>query len=319
MIKVQTSNKVKFIFGNKAIKLAIDKFDNFINIEGVDYFLDYLDKNIKGSKGGNSNVFLLRDPEEDEFIKSEDLVIKICKFSNNKHKSKFHESRRRRFAREIIAHRNAIRKKLSGTIKYFENGVIDIGGFEFSFFTMEKAGSDLTSYLDDNSLELQQKLVLCFEIVESFKELHSIELYHRDIKHDNILIRNGKCKVGDLGLYKYKDEDSVDEIGERIGAFGWESPETMNKSLTESKENTSFSFDCEIDYKSDIFQLGKLFWYIMQGNLPIGQISKDDFLIKDDELFNVLKNTLSHNKERRPDVFDLDNLLQPIYKKHNVI
>jgi serine/threonine protein kinase len=129
---------------------------------------------------------------------------------------------------------------------------------------------------------------------------------------------NDSCKIGDLGLYKFKGEDNVDEIGERIGAFGWESPETMNKSLTEAKENNKYKFDCEIDFKSDIFQLGKLFWYIFQGNLPIGQLRLNDFLEGDNELFDVLIQMLSYDKTKRPNVNDLELILRPIYSKYNV-
>lgn len=317
---VQTSNNIQFISGTKQIKLAIDRYDNIVNIDGMDYALAYLNEAYPGSRGGNSNVFLLKDIEEDELYRADDLVIKICNLSNNNHNSYRDRGRKKRFLREIIALRKALDQEISGVIKFIDSGEISVNGFIFSFFIMEKANRDLTDYLDINrDINLQQKLVLCNDIIESFKQLHTIDLYHRDIKHDNILIVDGKCKVGDLGLYKFKDEDKVDQIGERIGAFGWESPETMNKSLTEAKENNQYEFDCEIDFKSDIFQLGKLFWYIFQGNLPIGQLKVDDFLEGDNELFNVLTLMLSYDKATRPDVDNLQTILTPIYKKYSVV
>ena len=317
---VKASNKIHFIDSTKQIKLAVDVYDNVINIDGVDYVLAYLNQEVRGSRGGNSNVFLLKDIGEDELLREDDLVIKICNISQNKHNSFRQRQRKKRFLREIIALRKALDNDVSGVVKFISSGQIDVSGYIFSFFIMEKASGDLNDYLDvNNELDLQQKLVLCNDIVESFKQIHSIKLYHRDIKHDNILMIEGTCKVGDLGLYRFKDEDNVDQIGERIGAFGWESPETMNKCLTEQKDNNNYQFDCEIDFKSDVFQLGKLFWYIFQGNLPIGQVTQNDFLEGDKDLFDVLIQMLSYNKSSRPNINNLQTILAPIYRKYQVI
>ena len=57
-------------------------------------------------------------------------------------------------------------------------------------------------------------------------------------------------------------------------------------------------FDCILDDRSDIFQLGKLFWFIFQGNIPDGQLIRDDFKIGDDQVYTVLYNMLRHSKNR---------------------
>jgi hypothetical protein len=86
---------------------------------------------------------------------------------------------------------------------------------------------------------------------------------------------------------------------QRIGAFGWECPEAMNFFFSErAPENPEFAFDDKIDEASDIFQLGKLFWYILQGNLPIGCIEPEDFRIADTQLFNILLLLLQHGKTK---------------------
>ena len=52
-----------------------------------------------------------------------------------------------------------------------------------------------------------------------------------------------ECKIGDLGLMRFKDEDDLAiDRNQRIGAFGWETPEAMNKFLTEAKGNPEFNF-----------------------------------------------------------------------------
>jgi hypothetical protein len=93
----------------------------------------------------------------------------------------------------------------------------------------------------------------------------------------------------------------------------------MNKLLT---ERTNSEFDCKIDFSSDIFQLGKLFWFILQGNLPIGLVNKDDFLTDDLELFELICKMLEHKKgaNRRPvNVNEVKELFKPFAKKYSVI
>ncbi|MBT3464322.1 protein kinase [archaeon] len=289
---IKLSQKIKWIAKKKQTQLSFDQWDNIINIEGLDYLIKYLDE-IPGSKGGNSNVFRLLNPEDPE--NSEDqIIIKICNQPNEESSYKY----KRRFQREILALRKAKKASKNHIIKYFHAGLLEISGLTFPFYTMEKGDWDLAKYLDEFDIETDQRILICLSILKGFKELHELEIYHRDIKHDNIFLINDECKIGDLGLIQFRTDDvkfTQLELGDRIGAFGWESPETMNKFLTEKKDY--LSYDCEIDSKSDIFQLGKLFWYIFQGNLPIGQITINDFIVHDENIFNLIFSMLQHSKE----------------------
>ena len=317
MNRYHLSDKIK-VRKNGFVQLAINSYDNYLNIINHDFILEWLDVEQEGSKGGNSNVFILKNPEDDEGNSSLELIIKICKFSINKHHAKKAKVRKKRFWREIGALIRAKKNKLDGIINYVHHGVIQISEYEFPFYIMEKATCDLTDHLHKGQYDITQKLLLCRDIVYSFIDLRNIDLYHRDIKHDNMLICDGKCKIGDLGLIKYKYEDNIDYKNERIGAFGWESPEVMNKVLIEDLEEPEFNFDMEIDHQSDIFQLGKLFWFIFQGNLPIGQLTIDDFLLKEESIYELIYKMLSYNKSQRPDIFQLKDELNPIWKLHNV-
>lgn len=93
---------------------------------------------------------------------------------------------------------------------------------------MEKANCDLTDYLKVRRTT-QQKILLFQSILDGMQQLYEIQIYHRDIKNDNIFIFGDECNIGDLGLMRFKDEDylSIDNF-QRIGAFGWECPEAMN-------------------------------------------------------------------------------------------
>lgn len=314
---VKLAKRIKWYPDSRRMRLAFDSKDNIITINGLDYQLKYLDE-IKGNKGGNSNVFLLVDPGnmEDE---NEYLIIKIC----NKPIEKSTQKYQRRFQRELVALRKAKAAKKSNIIEYFHHGILLINKMQSPFYTMEKADWDLTKFLRENDIDVDQKLLLCLSILKGFKELHELKIYHRDIKHDNVFLLDRECKIGDLGIVRFREDDLdfvQSEIGDRIGAYGWESPETMNKFLTEKYDD--LDFDIEIDSKSDIFQLGKLFWYIFQGNLPIGQVTLDDFEIKDVQIFEIIFAMLQQSKgvsRRIQSIDDVEAKLFPIAKERAII
>ena len=143
--------------------------------------------------------------------------------------------------------------------------------------------------------------------------MESLGYYHRDIKPDNIFMIDDQWKIGDLGLIseRYK-ESEIDKDAELIGPRGWLTPESMNKYLCEGK-SFKYSHDCIIDHQSDIFQLGKIFWYIFQHNAPIGTVKSKDFNIKSEGIFPILKTMLNHSKKRRYKRIDeIIHLLKPI-------
>lgn len=314
---IKLSDRISWFDDSRKIKLSFNKSDNIITIEGLDYEMKYLDQ-IKGNKGGNSNIFLLVNPD-DPTDQEDQMVIKICNLPLE-YSSYLYQ---RRFQREEIALRKAKKARKRNIIEFYENGILELHDLRFPFYTMERADWDISKFLRENVIDNDQKLLICINILKGFKELHELHIYHRDIKHDNIFVIGRECKIGDLGLVAFKDNDlkfTELEIGDRIGAFGWESPETMNKFLTEKLDD--LNFDCLIDTQSDIFQLGKLFWYIFQGNLPVGQITIDDFLIGDQQIFNIIFQMLQYSKNdgrRIHSIIELENLLYPLAEERLLI
>lgn len=283
---------------------------NYLSYNEEDYVLSNLESSIDGkTKGGNSNVFNITNVNSET-----EFVIKICKFDLNQI-TKFSEKRITRFSREIEALEASRDNGLSRIINIEFSGNISLGDHLFNYYVMEKASYDLTQFLDENDISIQERFTLCLEILAGLNELHKIGVYHRDIKPDNILYTSQGWKIGDLGLVDYRDSDFIiDEEGERIGPIGWLSPEASNKFLCEGPgKSNPYSHNCELDYLSDVFQLGKLFWYIFQGNIPIGQLEVSDFVaIEDEELFRLLLKMLSHKKSER---FSINALQKEFDKK----
>lgn len=304
-------------YRNKKIELneseegVLIENENVIEYDGSVFYLKYLSSDIKGSKGGNSSVFVL-------YSKDQDIDEKIIKISNyfRPHRNTPDHIKRRygRFINEIQVLNELKDKGKSNIIEIIFNGEVTIDGHSFPYYVMEKADTDLRDYfLSKKEVDSQERVKFCINVFDAIKELHSEGYYHRDIKPDNIFLfyeDGGEeerlvWKIGDLGLVSSRDKD-YDDLGEKIGPFGWLSPEAVNKFLT---EKAGLGFDCAIDGKSDIFQLGKLFWFIFQGNVPIGQIEFEDFICEVEHkeiLFELIRQMLTYSKVKRIGVEGLD-------------
>lgn len=283
--------------------------DNLIAINNIDYYFTYLKGADPGNKGGNSIILNLYESQTIDSEKIEygipNKVIKISKIKWSN--PRYPDRKDKRFLKEIKALYSCNEKKFQNIVKIFEDGVCKIKDSntdefeEHLFFTMEYANNDLKEYIELNhdGLNISAKLSLCKSLCEGLNELYALGYYHRDIKPDNIFIIDKVWKIGDLGLLSERDkENEIDKIAEAIGPKGWMSPESMNKYLCEGK-NFAYFHNCIIDHQSDIFQLGKVFWYIFQHNAPIGTVKEKDFLVKDSRIYSVIKTMLNHSKRKR--------------------
>ena len=92
-----------------------------------------------------------------------------------------------------------------------------------AFIVMEKADCNLTQYLRDNKLDVDQKYQILLEIVEGMTCIHSSQIIHRDLKvfsldykfihfqPDNIMMINGHVKISDFGSSRSGGEDILEQ------------------------------------------------------------------------------------------------------------
>jgi hypothetical protein len=120
-----------------------------------------------------------------------------------------------------------------------------------------------------------------------------------------------------IGLIAYRDEDQdIDGFDEKIGPVGLLSPEVTNKHLGLRSKDT-FSFDCKIDEKSDVFQLGQVFWLVLQSEVPTGHLADTDvrFPSSPQVLSTIIHPMLQYGKDRRASVPAIELALKPILKE----
>jgi serine/threonine protein kinase len=286
------------VFEDNILKLSPDAIDNLIQHRDKYYRIDFLKEPGRYIQGGNGVVFKLIDEQDDL-----EYVIKIVKYPDQKKGDWKIKKRINRFEREIEALYVAKENNLQNIVEIKFHGTMKIDDLDFQYYVMQKCDCTLSEYLNDVNKELSvfQKTLLCQKILLGIMGLNEYKIYHRDIKHDNIFFVGNEPLIGDLGLVENKDSDiRINERGELIGPTGWFSPEAINKYLVERTPNPN-NFDCGIDSKSEVFQLGKLFWFIYQGNIPIGQIELEDFIPADNIIFTLLFNMLRYSKPNRSD------------------
>lgn len=321
-IDYKASVKNYILENNKANFSNIDILnpkDNLIQIKGQNYYFTYLGGALPGNKGGNSILLSLYQAQNIDIDNIQygdpDLILKVSKFKKNTN-PRWEDKSEKRFLQEIEALLACQQKDFQNVIKITHYGVCQIknyltGNFDpHLFYTMEYAEYDLKKYIETNHsiLGTDQKLGFCISLCEGLKELYSLGYYHRDLKPDNIFMIGDLWKIGDLGLIDDRKKiNDIDRVAEPIGPRGWMSPESMNKYLCEGKD-FSFKHNCIIDHQSDIFQLGKVFWYIFQYNAPIGSVKEKDFLVKNSQIFAVLKTMLSYSKAKR--YKDIDEVIK---------
>lgn len=298
-------------YDDKSGVLVLDGND-YLSIDNIERSLVELDDGAGSGKGKNSSVFLALDPDREE----PDYVVKFCNY-HDKLTGSIPEKKRIRFDREIRALKMALEHhKDAFLLNIIDHGTELVDKLAFKYYVMEHADCDLAEYLPKENLTLQQKVVLCDQLRKALEALHLLEIYHRDLKPDNIFFVEGQCKIGDLGFIAFRNDDyDIDGKQERIGPTGLMSPEAINKNLA-NFSHPDFECDYMIDDKSDVFQLGKLFWYIFQGNFPTGQILLDDFVINDSDIFNnIIFPMLQYAKSRRPNIAELNSNFKPIRRK----
>ncbi len=140
-------------------------------------------------------------------------------------------------------------------------GVYDIGEQDGSlFFIMPYVeGTNLRTFLKDESLSLGEVLDIGIQAAEALDYSHSKGVVHRDIKPENIMVTrldsgDVRVRVTDFGLAMASAHSHLTKTGTLVGTISYLSPEQMTER--------------DIDGRSDIFSLGTVLYECLVGKPP---------------------------------------------------
>ena len=128
---------------------------------------------------------------------------------------------------------------------------------EASYIAMEYVpGSSLRDCLRTSGrLEPERAILLGTTIAEALHTAHAAGIVHRDIKPDNILVRepDGVFKIADFGIARLSDSE-LTQAGFLLGSPAYMSPEQIRSR--------------EVDGRSDLFSLASVLYEALSGKKP---------------------------------------------------
>ena len=191
-------------------------------------------------KGGMGRVYKVQDTK----IK-EKIALKLIKPEIAKDKKTIERfSNELRLARKI-RHKNVCQ-------------MFDLGEERGTqFITMEYvSGEDLRSSIRRfGQLPIGKSIAIASQICEGLSEAHRLDVVHRDLKSNNIMIDNeGNVRIMDFGIARSLSGKGITGAGMIIGT-----PEYMSPEQVDGKDT---------DPRSDIYSLGIILYEMLTGRLP---------------------------------------------------
>lgn len=134
-------------------------------------------------------------------------------------------------------------------------------------------------------------------ISKALVEAHNLEIIHRDIKSENIMIlKTGAVKIMDFGLAKRKGDNLITKKGVTMGTVAYMSPEQV-----EGKN---------VDHRTDIFSLGVIMYEMATGTMPFRGEHEASVL------YSIVNETPVLPKTINPDIHpDLERLIMRLLEK----
>ena len=119
-------------------------------------------------------------------------------------------------------------------------------------------GGSLNTLMKNHRLTVGEAVHIMLEILKGLSYSHRMATVHRDLKPENILFTSdGVAKISDWGIGKYMASTAMSKT---IGTKG-----TLNYCAPEQYDKRKYG---KVDWQTDIFQIGTLFYEMLTGRNP---------------------------------------------------
>jgi serine/threonine protein kinase/tetratricopeptide (TPR) repeat protein len=162
------------------------------------------------------------------------------------------EHHRQRFLREA-----QVGKELQhpGIVQVLSRG--EDNGQAFLIMELVEGGLPLDEYVRENKISIPQRVQLILQVAQALEVAHGMELIHRDLKPDNVLVTPaGEVKVLDFGLALHLDKERLTLSGAILGTISYMAPEQV---MGQAHDSTPMT---------DVWALGVMLYELVKGELP---------------------------------------------------
>lgn len=179
------------------------------------------------------------------------------------------------------------RLKHPNLVQVYDFGMTEEGLY---YIIMEYLKGHTLKDPETKSFSPERILDLFIDVLRALEFIHSRNIIYRDIKPENIMITDSGTKLLDFGISdtKTKEESNI------TGTFLYMAPEI---------------FTGNIDFRSDVFSLGILFYELFSGNSFFSDI------IRINEIIDMLKDRSSYQIFLKEKIPVLNKNLQPVFLK----
>jgi len=186
-------------------------------------------------------------------------------------------------------------------VEYYEGGTMPLPHLIIEL--ME--GGNLKKVMAERRFSMDESMKIILQVLDAISYAHRMATVHRDLKPENILFsKNGTLKLSDWGIGKFMASESTTRTMGTKGTLSYSSPEQISKKKFGA-----------VDWQTDIFQMGIVFYEVLTGVNPfydddpigiMGKITNEDpdppSIINPEispELDNIILGALRKRKEDR--------------------